>query len=118
LYHATPEWNVESIMENGLIPDFKPAGVTGGRKIRGVIELDSAVRGLRKWLKAYGYIRSDWVILGIDTKYLKKSRLKKNKRYTVSYRGKREDSTWFQYKGIISPKAIHIVGEVMQAGKS
>jgi len=118
LYHATPEWNVESIMENGLIPDFKLAGVTGGVKIRGVIELDSSVRGLRNWLNKSGHIKSDWVILGIDIKYLEKSRLRKSKVYIEGSRGKRRDSTWFRYEGIISPKAIHIVGGIMHPKRS
>jgi len=103
LYHATPRENVESILESGLIPDFKSAGVTGGRKLDGVIELDSELKGLRKWLKKHGYIKRDWAMLRIDAQCLDRSKLERSKFYIKYSGGEKESFYWYTYKGVIPP---------------
>lgn len=107
LYHATHRENLDSVLELGLIPEFTK-GVPKGRKISGVVELDSKPYKLKDWLqKDYP---DDWVILGIKKSHLDPKLLSRSKFYSISYRGKRKLSDWYTYRGIISPEAIYVAG--------
>ncbi len=100
-YHLTRSENIESILDEGLIPQKRRSGFTKGRKLKGVW-LEATLDGVATSVNKLGLARSGTTsVISVDSSYLNRSQLKRNPK-----------APFWIYYGTIHPEALSYEGEI------